>query len=251
LNLPSWVPAFGSAAPGGASETCVTAYMSGFRLQPDLPPEIQLQKVEEGILGLAGVYSATVKDVRSFGDGPEFEQGSLDLGLVASQIVHLAPKDILTRPYFGTSLLEAYCRTLCFNNFRERTPNREYLPSFNGTIGTFRKAFTPKKSILDRLLFRSRCASDPSVLKRGAEPYLLGLTPIVPGKNLFTTVEGYIGMTDAALEPGDEVCTFLGSNIVPFLLRPDQFGCHKLVGKCYVHGLMEGEPFLGPLGSIW
>lgn len=38
---------------------------------------------------------------------------------------------------------------------------------------------------------------------------------------------------------GDGVCIFLGSHI-PFILRP--FGSsHKLVGQCYIHGIMIGE----------
>ena len=59
------------------------------------------------------------------------------------------------------------------------------------------------------------------------------------GRKLFSTLSGHIGIGDGTLESGDLVCVFLGG-LTPFIIRPvDQK--YKLVGECYVHGIMHGE----------
>jgi hypothetical protein len=42
----------------------------------------------------------------------------------------------------------------------------------------------------------------------------------------------------------------LGSDL-PVLLRPTAFGAFRVVGPCFVHGLMDGEALLGPMPSPW
>lgn len=41
-------------------------------------------------------------------------------------------------------------------------------------------------------------------------------------------------------QPGDLICVFDGAQ-VPSVLRPSHDGQYKLIGDCYVDGLMEGE----------
>lgn len=64
---------------------------------------------------------------------------------------------------------------------------------------------------------------------------------------LFRTDNGLIGLGPDYMSDGDEVWDLIGSN-VPFLLRQETSdsrngdGRHyRLVGECYVHGLMSGE----------
>ncbi len=58
-------------------------------------------------------------------------------------------------------------------------------------------------------------------------------------RRLFETERGYIGVGPLALQDGDLVCVLFGSN-VPFVLR--RFGeRYRLVGECYLHGIMRGE----------
>ena len=52
---------------------------------------------------------------------------------------------------------------------------------------------------------------------------------------LFRTEKGYLGMGPVSVLPGDEVWVLAGAR-VPFVLRR----C-RLLGQCYVHGLMHGE----------
>lgn len=63
-------------------------------------------------------------------------------------------------------------------------------------------------------------------------------------KRFFVTENGYIGLGPQDTQVGDEAHVLLGSR-VPFVLRPtkrlDDGSCLNLVGRCYVHGVMEGE----------
>lgn len=56
------------------------------------------------------------------------------------------------------------------------------------------------------------------------------------------TKTGYLGLVPLSAEVGDVVCTVHASS-VRFLLRlcKDIEGAFRLVGKCCVHGIMEGE----------
>lgn len=58
------------------------------------------------------------------------------------------------------------------------------------------------------------------------------------------TLGGSIGLVPIDARQGDLVCLLLGCN-VPLVLRAVG-GCnHKVVGGCYVHGIMEGEAMEG------
>lgn len=48
----------------------------------------------------------------------------------------------------------------------------------------------------------------------------------------------------------DCVCILLGCS-TPILLRPESSGRFKVVGECYVHGVMNSEGLLGPLPDTW
>jgi hypothetical protein len=55
----------------------------------------------------------------------------------------------------------------------------------------------------------------------------------------FTTDSGHMGMGSPNMQIGDEICVLFGGTIL-FILRPvGEY--YKLVGECYVHGLMQGE----------
>jgi hypothetical protein len=62
------------------------------------------------------------------------------------------------------------------------------------------------------------------------------------GRVLIITEKGYMGIGSADVQPGDRI-SLLGRSPVPYLLRPngDKQGSYRLVGECYVHGIMDGE----------
>jgi hypothetical protein len=59
-------------------------------------------------------------------------------------------------------------------------------------------------------------------------------------RRFFKSEAGRFGWTVDGARAGDEICILYGGDY-PFVLRPDEDGCHTIVGDSYAHGLMEGE----------
>ncbi|KAF2171231.1 hypothetical protein M409DRAFT_18347 [Zasmidium cellare ATCC 36951] len=55
-----------------------------------------------------------------------------------------------------------------------------------------------------------------------------------------STTTAYVGLVPAGTEKGDQIC-ILRTCSVPYVLRPLENGRYRLVGDCYIHGVMEGE----------
>lgn len=67
-------------------------------------------------------------------------------------------------------------------------------------------------------------------------------------RSLFITSTGYIAT--GRVEEGDEVWVLLGGD-VPFVLRPISGSIeYRLVGDCYLHGVMDGEAVRELEGSV-
>lgn len=61
------------------------------------------------------------------------------------------------------------------------------------------------------------------------------------GRSLFVTDNGFMGLGPTDAVPGDEVVVLLGGS-TPFVLRSENgFQNFKLVGECYVEGIMDCE----------
>jgi hypothetical protein len=58
-------------------------------------------------------------------------------------------------------------------------------------------------------------------------------------RTCFNTASGLRGLGPAAMRPGDSVCVLYGASM-PFVVRPEG-AAYRLVGECYVHGLMRGQ----------
>jgi hypothetical protein len=61
----------------------------------------------------------------------------------------------------------------------------------------------------------------------------------ITGRKYFVSADGYIGLVPKAAQEGDMICIFMGGMTL-FIIRPAGEN-YKLVGACYVHGLMHGE----------
>jgi hypothetical protein len=71
----------------------------------------------------------------------------------------------------------------------------------------------------------------------------------MPGRRMFLTKGGLLGLSPAVLQAGD-VCCVVGRAVAPFVLRPVDGGAddaegrkpvYRLVRECYVDGVMHGE----------
>lgn len=83
-------------------------------------------------------------------------------------------------------------------------------------------------------------------------PIAITAASTIPQRRFFVTEGGYIGNGPPRVRPGDEIYVLPGGKM-PFVLRRGTMGeigssldsdfqsHHKLVGDCYVHGIMDGE----------
>ena len=69
---------------------------------------------------------------------------------------------------------------------------------------------------------------------------LSSLKAISRYRRLAYTRDGYMCMVPGDAQIGDKVYIISGSQL-PFVLREEADGCHKLIGATYVHGLMYGD----------
>jgi hypothetical protein len=58
-------------------------------------------------------------------------------------------------------------------------------------------------------------------------------------RTFFYTANGYMGIGSRKMQTGDKICVLFGGEVL-FILRPAGEN-YRLVGECYVHGLMHGE----------
>ncbi|KAH8755177.1 hypothetical protein BGZ57DRAFT_933466 [Hyaloscypha finlandica] len=67
-------------------------------------------------------------------------------------------------------------------------------------------------------------------------------------QRFFMTEKGYMGIGPTGCANGDIVCVLLGGEL-PYVLRPVGNERYKMVGQCYMHGIMDGEVIRGARGG--
>jgi hypothetical protein len=77
-----------------------------------------------------------------------------------------------------------------------------------------------------------------------AEKYANWATTISMHMRRCGTFKGYIGQIPKGTQAADVVCV-IGGAAVPFVLRASSGG-YKVIGQCYLHGIMEGEALRDP-----
>ena len=182
-----------------------------------------------GVLGAVGVVFETVSGVREM----TFQNTYQDL---VDQIRRLTRREIEHFSYVaGGSLIDAFCRTLCSNIFGDRFhPPTVAHPKFKESREFMLGLFSDK--------FREFTTTKGSDHIKNLDIVLLFCSK----RSFIITNKGYIGIAPKATKPGDRVCVLLGCQM-PLLLRKTSGLQFQVVGECYIHGLMDGEAFLGPL----
>ena len=177
----------------------------------------------------------------------------------------------------GTEMREAYWRTICMDTICEDQQGDNHIPllerqahrpvdvtdhTYSDWMETLRKL--TKKDV--EMVNGSRAASVDGDSSNGDDSdyqserdrmtvYQVQVDEAISSatahRRLFQTRDGYIGLGPARMEVGDEIWILKGGSM-PFLLRPageyefkrvsgGKRHCYRLVGECYVHGLMYGE----------
>lgn len=81
--------------------------------------------------------------------------------------------------------------------------------------------------------------NEPLPVEGDGVQYRMMVRIYCPGRKVFKTASGRFGLGPSAMRPGDICCILFGA-CVPFVIRRcDQ--AFKLVGECYIHGVMRGE----------
>jgi hypothetical protein len=85
----------------------------------------------------------------------------------------------------------------------------------------------------------SLCAT---TLQQQSASYASVLRDVVSGWRFVVTERGYVGVAPGLTKVGDTIAILKGGR-VPFVIRNsgDRTGSSRLVGECYIHGLMHGE----------
>jgi hypothetical protein len=219
-KLPSWVPDLSTPNPiqkvAGDDSSGRSKHCGGFT-------------DADRNLHLVGVLADTLTSVRQ----------PVPLTATPSEIIAICqtwePENILGEVYSGReTMLDAYIKTLTCGFLREDNP-----PNSGDTpiLAECRRPFIERRTSCESGITDSR---------------LLELIPgMLRGRVFATTSLGYIGAFPERAQVGDQVCVALGSS-TPLLLRPISGEKHyRLVGSCYVAGLMNGEALLGPLPASW
>jgi len=72
-----------------------------------------------------------------------------------------------------------------------------------------------------------------------SEGFLRALNIFSADRRYFRSGMGYVGWVPRHAQSEDLICAFSGSRF-PFVIRPFGEG-YRLIGACYLHGIMEGQ----------
>jgi hypothetical protein len=163
-----------------------------------------------------------------------------------------------------------FCRSLKTNSFLSsslrRSDTKELVQALANTLVCNYFHFRPKRLPTGHLIGYSPsprqinqfCTSALSNILSGDEVdedvmYRAVLQDYLPGRAVFRTEKGDLGLCPTSVKEGDRVFVAVGKDS-PLVLRKvaDRAGSYRVVGgECYLHGMMNLEAFLGPLFGGW
>ncbi|KAG8525632.1 uncharacterized protein KY384_009276 [Bacidia gigantensis] len=136
--------------------------------------------------------------------------------------------------------VERICRTIYQNTFAD-----EYEPPFHRHLD-----FKATLEFFSRVIAQDEKKAVEKDYLEKASKFLCAFHNIACGKTFIVTDRDNIGLAPRSCEEGDIVAVIFGCEI-PLLLRPTMEGTFRVVGACWVEGIMTGESFLGPLPEGW
>ncbi|KAI4281776.1 MAG: hypothetical protein L6R38_003431 [Xanthoria sp. 2 TBL-2021] len=226
MDLPTWVP-----------DWSVSSSIESFRiLRADAATKAYPCSESEGVLAATGIWITVVDDIKKhFTDNiPHTRYASAKgIGELISAVVG---GEISDR---RVDKLRSLCRTLCAAEFREMsTPANPDFPFLEESL----------KYIMDCDDWLRQNSTKPP---RPHSSYMAHVNGFSSGRVLVTSADGRLGLAPRATKPGDKICVILGCSS-PLVLRSDDNGfSHKVVGECYLDGIMTGEALLGELPKEW
>ena len=222
---PTWVPDW--------QVDILTNPLWGVAASGEFPAEVQYDN--DGVLKVTGVHTATIKHAKKINFATSSGQGIVD-ALRAVALPNIADKSQLYID--GGSMLDAYCRTMCCDQFADwYIPHLPNFPDFQKSRAALLAILEPEEDgVLD---------TKPGT---PAGVYCDYVWSLCRGRSFFTTEEGFIGLGPASTRSGDRICVLLGCPS-PLILRPCGAMQYQVVGESYVHKLTDSEALLGQIPS--
>jgi hypothetical protein len=231
-NAPSWVPDWCSNIPG---ETYIPPQFATTTSRAHFTCSNS-----RDILQVRGVRCGSVSSVT------ESLPPRLDSWEAIRRVRQWQPDDLDISTYVptGESTRKAYAITLICNILKEREPDW-ILTSVDEWV----------QQEFDEALFGNHASSQGTSgiqASTGIRNDVADALRCCGGRLFFRTHEGHIGLAPADTQPGDTVAIFLGCS-TPLILRtthhdPQYF---SVIGECFVYGLHDSIPLLGPLPQPW
>ncbi|KAE9381609.1 heterokaryon incompatibility protein [Stipitochalara longipes BDJ] len=232
-NGPSWVPDWVSDVPGETyipSQFVTVNSRARFR-----HPNTGHESGKPDILEVLGVRFGAISHAT------EALPPRLDAGEAIRCMRQWQPQDLDAATYgpTGEPLRKAYAITLICNGLKEREPDWIDSPVDEWA-----------KQEWEEALFGEHATGTPSSLRIRQD--VADALQCCGERLFFRTGDGYIGLAPADAQVGDIVTIVLGSpNAIIF--RPNKRGNDhfSVVGECFVYGLHDAIPLLGPLPQPW
>lgn len=229
---PSWAPCWNQLRL--ASVLGISAFRPFYQVCSDLPTSLY-ESAHEDILSLRGLLFDVVASVGHIIDG--FEYSLKERASFPTLALHPWVDDLSTTETYptGEALDAVYSITLAANVRDGFVPADEnltqHLADFCAYLIGYFQLTSPDRPI-DTALREAAGSGKGSRFSAAADR-------ASHNRRLIVTSKGYIGLGPSALREGDQVCVLFGG-IVPFTLRQED-GVYRMIGECYVHGLMRGE----------
>jgi len=239
-DMPSWVPNWSGAEYTTNSFGIFTEFYyqasSGVESQrPVVDSENRLRVQGVAFDKVSACYCFTDVDIASPDD---LKSASSSRHAMLKDIWAKAKYQVQNYAYSHSDVLDALSLTLCGGLFTFK-PAEENMSEHRQDRAAYFSLLGPTIGCED-------LGEEPELASQGdPERYWVDMKLGIIGRSFVFTEKGYFGLAPHIIQPGDLICIFFGAT-VPFALRtadlsePDMF---KLIGECYVHGLMRGEAF--------
>jgi hypothetical protein len=217
--------------------------------------ELVAKRLQESLLEVEGMLIDTIATV-----GPLMgsDPGGDSVPTTCRGILVLAhfPDDDEQSYRCGGTWADAFWQTLCGGTIMDTEVRQTY--EMRRTNLEDRWKYELWKYYKDR-------AYDPAVDtepgRTGFKGYQMTVVRATRNRKFFVTRTGYLGLGPCGTSPGDEVYLISGSK-VPFVLRKvedletvspendsSSYPVYRVIGDCYVHGIMDGEALEGVTAS--
>jgi hypothetical protein len=196
--------------------------------------------IDDSITGVAGGSSQGTR--RDFG----VRQCRAELALRWLQECHLVALGHfrITSELYGSNCYEYFARAVMFNPVSGDELHLE-------TVERFKHVLSPLQEILDTLklwgqesfeLDSVEEADANSMVSKCAQvdEFLLFFSRHALDRRFCRTDTGHLGWVPVGSEEGDSVCLLFGGDVL-YVLRLDGKDHYRLIGECYLEGLMNGE----------